>query len=94
MPRTVNANFTLIEIKNNIVFIEDISHLTGGMTITNNAEAVYHHLRSYYGAVRVVYKCTDGTWWEICRVADEPGEWRVAFAEWNGLVWDQLKTVD
>lgn len=89
------TNFDLIEYNeaHHIVFIRDRNE--GGMSITNNAEAVYQHVRTYWGAVRVVYQDTQGDWAEIVQVPDEnyPGDWRIAFCDWHGVVWDQLKKV-
>lgn len=88
------ANFELVEYDDvhHIVFLRDLDQ--GGMTITNNAEAVYQHVRTYWGAVRVVYQDTLGNWDEITQQAGEhPGDWRIVFKPWNGLVWDQLTKV-
>lgn len=86
------SNFDVVEYdtKNHIVYIRDLD--TGGMSITNNAEAVYQYIRTYYGAVRVVYQDTLGNWDEIVQQAGEyPGDWRITFAPWQGLFMDTLK---
>ena len=80
--------------KNNIVFIEDMANQTGGMTITNDAEAVVNYYRSLYGNdIRIVYLDTDAEWWELVWQAD--GMWdsdfSVSFKPWHGLAWDILK---
>jgi hypothetical protein len=86
------TNFELVEYddKHHIVFLRDLDQC--GMTITNNAEAVYRHVRTYWGAVRVVYQDTMGNWDEIIEQAgSEPGEWQISFAPWQGLFMDTLK---
>jgi len=90
----MGAMYKILEIKDKIAFLEDISEQVGGMTITNDAENIYHIVTIAHKVNRVVYKCTDGTWWEIVPTTDEPGGWRITFAEWHGEVWDRLKTVD
>lgn len=80
--------------KHNIVFIEDIANHTGGMTITNDAEAVFDHWAHISGpGVRVVYRDTDGEWWEIFRLVKRSGE-TVGFRPWHGLVWDKLSRIE
>ena len=80
--------------KNNIVFIEDMANQTGGMTITNDAEAVVNYYRSIYGnRVRIVYLDTDGEWWEIVWTTGRTHTY-VAFKPWHGLVWDKLTKVE
>ena len=83
------TNFELIKYddKHNIVFLRDLDQ--GGMTITNNAEAVFQHIQSYWGAVRLVYQDTQGEWAEI--VWDPQIEFTARFRPWHGLVWDTLK---
>ena len=79
--------------KNNIVFIEDMANQTGGMTITNDAEAVVDYYRSIYGNhVRIVYLDTDKEWWEIVWSIGEY-DTDVSFKPWHGLVWDRLSKV-
>jgi len=79
--------------KDNIVFLEDKSHLSGSITITNDAEAVVDFCRSLYGnRVRVVYKDTDQEWWEIKWELHLDGT-RVSFKPWHGTVWDKLSKV-
>ena len=82
------------DVKNNIVFIEDMANQTGGMTITNDAEAVVNYYRSIYGnRIRIVYLDTDGEWWEIKWSIGHSGT-EVSFRPWNGLVWDKLSKVE
>lgn len=86
------TNFEFVEYdeKHHIVFIRDLN--SGGMSITNNAEAVYQHVRTYWGAVRVVYQDTMGNWDEIIQQAGEyPGDWCITFTPWQGLFMDTLK---
>lgn len=78
--------------KNNIVFIEDMANQTGGMTITNDAEAVVNYYRSIYGnQVRIVYLDTDKEWWEIVWTLERHHGTSVDFKPWHGLAWDILK---
>ncbi len=80
--------------KNNITYIEDMANQTGGMTITNDAEAVVDYYRSIYGnRVRIVYLDTDGEWWEIKWTIDLNGT-HVNFKQWHGLAWDKLSRVE
>ena len=92
----MKAMVTVIErdAKNNIVFLEDKSHLAGSMTITNDAEGVVDYCRSLYGnRVRVVYKDTDQEWWEICWIMYVDGT-DISFKRWHGLFWDKLSRVE
>jgi hypothetical protein len=78
--------------KNNIVFIEDMANQTGGMTITNDAEAVVNYYRSLYGNdIRIVYLDTDEEWWEIVWTLERHHGTSVDFKPWHGLAWDILK---
>ncbi len=78
--------------KNNIVFIEDMANQTGGMTITNDAEAVVNYYRSIYGnGIRIVYLDTDEEWWEIVWTLERHHGTSVDFKPWHGLAWDILK---
>jgi hypothetical protein len=88
------------DYKHNIVFIEDIANHTGGCTITNDAEAVFNYLDVHYsheaptpGYWRIVYKDTEGEWWEIkpCDAEYDKGVTSVRFEKWHGLEWDALK---
>ena len=47
----MKAQFMVVEHdqEHNIVFIEDIANLTGGTTITNDAEEVVNYFRYAYG---------------------------------------------
>jgi len=83
--------------KNNIVFLKDLANQYGGMTITNDAEAVVNYYRSIYGnRVQVVYLDTDAEWWELVWQAD--GMWdsdfSVGFKPWHGMVWDKLSRTE
>ena len=92
----MKAMVTVVErdIKNDIVFVEDLSNLTGSITITNDAENVVDYFRSLYGnRVRVVYKDTDQEWWEIVWSIDHRGT-DVWFKQWHGLFWDKLTKVE
>lgn len=77
-----------------ISIIEDINRYTAGMSITNDAENVLKHFQDAYGRDwRVVYKDTDGEWWEIYMRADGlwDSDFQVGFKPWHGLEWDILK---
>jgi hypothetical protein len=80
------------DVKNNIVFIEDLSNLTGSISITNDAENVVTWFRELYGnRIRIVYKDTDNEWWEIVWTLERHHGTTVDFKPWHGLVWDILK---
>jgi hypothetical protein len=101
----MRAQFTMVEMdyKHNIIFIEDIANHTGGMTITNDAEAVFEHIDENYSHAaptplfwRVVYKDTDNEWWEIVPTVGKylgtPNTLlNVGFNKWHGHTWDALK---
>lgn len=77
--------------KNNIVFVKDLSPYEGGMTITNDAEAVVDYYRSVYGnRVRIVYLDTNEEWWEILWTLERHRGTTVDFKPWHGLMWDKL----
>jgi hypothetical protein len=97
---TVRSTWSMVEVdhKNSIVYIEDICDKTGEMSITNDAENVWYHFqREGPGGVmfwRVVYKDTDGEWWEIVKIYGSTANWfgqTVSFKRWHGLVWDILQ---
>lgn len=86
-----HSDWRVIEyhVKHHIAYIEDLD--LGGPSVTNDAEYVYNSIRTQLGAVRVVYLDSDREWWEISMIAgNEPGDWRVVFKPWHGLVWDIL----
>jgi len=93
----VKSAWTHVEtiIDHKIVIIEDICHLTGGMSITNNAEDVLKYFQVHNGRDwRVVYKDTDGEWWEMIGIRDYTTSHhprQVIFKPWHGLAWDILK---
>lgn len=64
----------------------------GQTSITNDAENVLRFFQQLYGPkYRVVYKDTDGEWWEMFWAPGwGAGQWRIAFKEWHGLDWDIL----
>lgn len=79
------------DIQHKIVFIEDMSNKTGSMSITNDAEDVLQYWHESLGKDwRVVYKDTDGEWWEIVKQISRMGE-NIRFDRWHGLDWDILK---
>ncbi len=95
----MKANWLLVrqDYKHNICFIEDVGP---GMTVTNDAEAVFNYIDENYSHVapspghwRVVYKDTGGEWWEIIPVDAEynKGVTSVKFEKWHGHEWDALK---
>ena len=97
----MRAQFAMVEMdyKHNIIFIEDIANHTGGITITNDAEAVYRHIDLTYSHAsptpfywRVVYKDTNNEWWEMKKVVGwGDGDAYMKFDKWHGHTWDKLK---
>lgn len=85
------SDFEILEYDkvHHIVYLRDLDR--GGMSITNDAEQVYQYIRNFYGGVRVVYQDSMGEWTEILQTPGQLGDWRIAFAPWNGLAWDILK---
>ena len=78
----------------NIIFIEDMSNATGGISVTNDAEEVVTHFRTVYGnRVRIVYLDTDNEWWEIVWSIGHSGT-EVSFEQWYGLDWDILSRAE
>lgn len=78
-------------IANKIIFIEDICHLTGGMSITNDAHNVLSYFHRQYGIDwRVVYKDTLGDWSEIVLIETWTQD-SISFEPWHGIMWDTLK---
>ena len=77
--------------KNNIVFLKDLANQYGGITITNDAEAVVDYYRSIYGnRIRIVYLDTDEEWWELDWLIGHGGT-EISFKPWYGLDWDILQ---
>lgn len=69
-----------------IAFIED---LDGPLSVTNDAENVLAYINQQWPQLtRVVYKDTEGEWWEI--YWDQKIEFTARFRPWHGVVWDQL----
>lgn len=93
----VRSTWAVVEIdaKNMIFYIEDICDKTGQMSITNDAENVCNYIRQKHGNdYRVVYKDTEGEWWEIVKIYGSSVNWfgqTVSFKRWHGLAWDILK---
>ena len=83
------------DFQHKIIFIEDMCNLTGGMSITNDAEDVLKYWHESLGSDwRVVYKDTDGEWWEIVGGTGGTTSWMgtsISFRPWHGLEWDILK---
>ena len=89
----MKAKFSFVKRnkEHNIVFLEDLANYYGSRTITNDAEAVLRYWTHLCGNdARVVYKDTDGEWWEIFRLVKRSSE-TVGFRPWHGLVWDILQ---
>lgn len=88
-----HAQWEVVGATDEIIFIKDLDQL-GYPSITNDAEWVYEQVRNstiHKKFRRVVYNDTDNTWWEIVKVAgDSPGNWRIAYKQWHGEVWDKL----
>ena len=90
----MKAAVSLVErdIENNITYLEDRSNMFTTISITNDAENVVDYCRSIYGnKVRVVYKDTEGEWWEIKWSLELDEGTVVNFERWNGLAWDLLQ---
>lgn len=90
----MKAAVSLVErdIKNNITYLEDRSNMLGTMSITNDAENVVTWCREIYGnRVRIVYKDTEGEWWEIKWSLELDRGTVVNFERWHGIAWDILK---
>ena len=78
-----------------IIFIRDLNK--GGMSVTNDAEAIFVYLQNSFAGlvmgVRVVYQDSENEWWEMTQ------SWQtyydcidcMKFEKWHGLVWDTLK---
>ena len=80
----------------NIFYIEDANV---GISVTNDAENVYEYIDRHYShdaptpkRWRVVYKDTQGEWWEMvpwpsvgARIVS------MRFEKWHGPEWDALK---
>jgi hypothetical protein len=98
---TMQAQFAMIEKdhKHNIIFIEDIANHTGGITITNDAEAVHKYIDYMHSHDaptpsfwRIVYKDTNNEWWEmIPRRQSRLGTVHISFEKWHSHEWDALK---
>lgn len=80
----MRSDWSIIEIENNIMFIEDLD--LGRTSITNDAESVLDHIKDmYHKDMRVVYRDTNGQLDEIVSV-----DGVVQFKKWRGHVWDAL----
>lgn len=80
---------------NNIVYIEDVDV---GMSVTNDAENVYNYINENYShdaptpkCWRVVYKDTQGEWWEMIPYDHAWCGLEIGFERWHGIEWDALK---
>jgi len=84
----MRSQWRLVEEKNGIAFIED---LDGPVSVTNDAERVFMEVmaltpRAYSDRpTRVVYRDTEGEWWEIVYA-----NLAASFRPWHGMVWDTL----
>ena len=88
----MKSNWNIIErdAKHELVFIEDTSNQMGGMTITNDAEAVLTFFQLRYGkSWQVVYTDTEGEKFLL----DWSDYWGVRFTRWEGLAWYLLSKV-
>ena len=73
-----------------IIFIVDSN--SGGTTITNDAEEVLGYYHITLGADwRVVYRDTEGEWFEIVPGVTTWMGTGIGFEPWHGEVWDILK---
>ena len=81
-------NIVGLDRHNLIVYIEDEDGL---ISVTNDAENVRAVILSAYGyAYRVVYRDSQGEWWEIKDKYIGFGK-IIDFERWHGLAWDILK---
>ena len=89
----MKSNWNIIERddKHRLVYIEDTSNQNGGMTVTNDAEAVITFFQLQYGSDwRVVYTDTEGEQWEIIKNHETWMGVDIGFKPWYGLVLDVL----
>ena len=86
------SQWRVVEIQKDIVFIED---LNGSVSVTNDAENVFATVTSQKFSddpiTRVVYKDSDGEWWEIINNHTTWMGTGIGFERWDGLAWDLLK---
>lgn len=83
------SDFAVIEERSGVLFILDLNF--GNMSVTNDAERVYEWCQYHHGhgkGIRVVYRDSDGEWWEMAR---NPKNYAIDFWAWHGLDWDLLK---
>lgn len=64
----INATYRVVEVSDEIVFIEDLANQTQSKSVTNDAEAVVAQLNEQYPHKRIVYKDTMGSWDELVHV--------------------------
>lgn len=85
----MRSQWEIVGVKDGIIFLQD---LDGATSVTNDAEQVLKKVKGIYGIdARVVYRGTDGEWWEMsCAAGSLPGFWRVVFTQWHGMAWDIL----
>ena len=85
----MKSNWIIIgrDDKHELVYIVDTSNQVGGMTITNDAEAVLTFFQNQYGQDwRVVYTDTDGEQFMLSW-----GYYAIEYTKWDGLDWYLLK---
>lgn len=88
MKSTLHCDFEYLTITDDIIFIRDRN--LGRMSVTNDAEKVYHWIHGItYPGRRVVYQDSEGDWAEI--VGSGPYGMNITFKPWHGLDWDILQ---
>ena len=80
MRQAFRADFTVVKVTEDTVFIVDNAEISQSMSITNDAENVVSYLNTLYPSKRIVYRDTTGKWDALSHVN---GEFK-GFREWKG----------
>jgi hypothetical protein len=67
--RKARANYEHVEFEGppGVIFIRDLDQ--GGVSVTNDAEAVVEEVHKYYPGKRIVYRDSHGDWDELMHAA-------------------------
>lgn len=85
----MRSQWKIVGVKDGIIFVQD---LDGATSVTNDAEQVLKKVKGTYGLdARVVYRGTDGEWFEIIPSRTTWMGTGIGFEPWHGLEWDLLK---
>jgi hypothetical protein len=94
----MGAKFRFLGTERGIVFIEDLDQ---GISVTNDAENVWRRVTGDYIPTheiqRLVYKDTQGEWWEMWPIYSGYATsvtCNMEFKRWHGHVWDELNRVE